>query len=188
MPLVEVFAREEDMPKIKAAELCHFLQDHFAVEPGVVQVMMSVDLAPEPVYLSIRAKGTPPRREKVADLLAGIGRYLDSKGLGRQILAAGGGVGGGGILVPLYMLFLRFRPRHAVALSNITVLGGAMANTGVNLLRRDENGRSLIDWNIIVMMEPATIGGTIVGSFLSKYLADFVLMVRNSVVSAFDGS
>ncbi|CAK9110791.1 unnamed protein product [Durusdinium trenchii] len=85
MPLVEVFAREEDMPKIKAAELCHFLQDHFAVEPGVVQVMMSVvkDLAPEPVYLSIRAKGTPPRREKVADLLAGIGRYLDSKGLGR---------------------------------------------------------------------------------------------------------
>ncbi|CAK9086637.1 Sulfite exporter TauE/SafE family protein 1 [Durusdinium trenchii] len=101
-----------------------------------------------------------------------------------QILAAGGGVGGGGILVPLYMLFLRFRPRHAVALSNITVLGGAMANTGVNLLRRDENGRSLIDWNIIVMMEPATIGGTIVGSFLSKYLADFVLMVFLAVVLA----
>ena len=73
------------MPKIQAAELCHFLQEHFGVEPGVVQVMMSVvkDLAPEPVYLSLRAKGTPPRREKVNELLAGIGKYLESKGLSR---------------------------------------------------------------------------------------------------------
>eukprot|EP00435_Cladocopium_sp_Y103_P075187 s6_g54.t2 len=92
------------------------------------------------------------------------------------VVAAGGGIGGGGILVSLYMLFLNFRPRHAVALSNFTILGGALANTLVNLLRRDENGQSMIDWNIIVMMEPATIAGTIVGSFLSKYLADFVLM------------
>lgn len=93
------------------------------------------------------------------------------------VVAAGGGIGGGGILVSLYMLFLNFRPRHAVALSNFTILGGALANTLVNLLQRDENGQSMIDWNIIVMMEPATIAGTIVGSFLSKYLADFVLMV-----------
>eukprot|EP00434_Breviolum_minutum_P031624 symbB.v1.2.027960.t1/scaffold2908.1/size67487/3 len=85
MPLVEIFAKEADMPKIQAAELCHFLQEHFGVEPGVVQVMMSVvkDLAPEPVYLSLRAKGTPPRREKVNELLAGIGKYLESKGLSR---------------------------------------------------------------------------------------------------------
>ncbi|CAK9110736.1 unnamed protein product [Durusdinium trenchii] len=99
MPLVEVFAREEDMPKIKAAELCHFLQDHFAVEPGVgshegtectTETTNTTSGETEGsairirhVYLSIRAKGTPPRREKVADLLAGIGRYLDSKGLGR---------------------------------------------------------------------------------------------------------
>lgn len=98
------------------------------------------------------------------------------------MVAAGGGVGGGGILVPLYMLFLGFRPRHAVALSNFTILGGALANTMVNVLRRDESGQSIIDWNIIVMMEPATIAGTIVGSFLSKYLADFVLMVFLIVV------
>eukprot|EP00439_Symbiodinium_sp_Y106_P074950 s408_g14.t1 len=83
MPLVEVFAKEEMLPKIPAAEFCHFLQEHFKVEPGIVQVMMTAvkDLAPEPVYISVRAKGTPPRREKVNELLAGIGRWLTGKGL-----------------------------------------------------------------------------------------------------------
>jgi len=94
-----------------------------------------------------------------------------------MVVAAGGGIGGGGILVPLYMLFLQFRPKHAVALSNLTILGGALANTMLNVPRKDINGRSLIDWDIIVMMEPSTIGGTVIGSFASKYLSDFVLMV-----------
>lgn len=94
-----------------------------------------------------------------------------------MMVAAGGGIGGGGILVPLYMIFLQFRPKHAVALSNFTILGGALANTMINAPRTDSAGRSLIDWDIIVMMEPSTIGGTVVGSFASKYLSDFVLMV-----------
>eukprot|EP00435_Cladocopium_sp_Y103_P010203 s4534_g2.t1 len=38
MPLVEFFAREADMPKIQAAELCHFLQERSILksklEPG----------------------------------------------------------------------------------------------------------------------------------------------------------
>ncbi|CAE7555265.1 unnamed protein product [Symbiodinium pilosum] len=92
------------------------------------------------------------------------------------IVAASGGIGGGGILVPLYMIFLRFRPKHAVALSNFTILGGAFANTALNAPKLDENGRALINWDIIVMMEPATLAGTVLGSFASKYLADFVLM------------
>jgi len=99
-----------------------------------------------------------------------------------MIVAAGGGIGGGGILVPLYILFLQFRPKHAVALSNFTILGGALANTMLNVPRKDDNGRSLIDWDIIVMMEPSTIGGTVIGSFASKYLSDFVLMVSLATV------
>jgi uncharacterized membrane protein YfcA len=40
------------------------------------------------------------------------------------VLAAGGGIGGGGILVPIYILILRFPVKHAVSLSNVTVFGG----------------------------------------------------------------
>jgi hypothetical protein len=93
------------------------------------------------------------------------------------VIAAGGGIGGGGILVPLYMIFLKFRPKHAIALSNFTILGGSIANTIMNVRKTDDSGASLIDWDIIVMMEPSTIAGAVLGSFLSKYLPDFVLAV-----------
>jgi len=42
----------------------------------------------------------------------------------------------------------------------------------LNAPKTDENGRALINWDIIVMMEPATLAGTVLGSFASKYLAD----------------
>ena len=44
------------------------------------------------------------------------------------ILAAGGGIGGGGMLVPIYILVMGFLPKHAIPLSNVTVFGGAVAN------------------------------------------------------------
>jgi len=93
------------------------------------------------------------------------------------IIAAGGGIGGGGILVPLYMILLKFRPKHAIALSNFTILGGSIANTYFNVQKKQPDGRGLIDWDIIVMMEPSTIAGAVLGSFASKYLPDFVLTI-----------
>lgn len=52
------------------------------------------------------------------------------------ILASGGGIGGGGMLVPIYILVLGFLPKHAIPLSNVTVFGGAIANTWSNVRKR----------------------------------------------------
>eukprot|EP00406_Dinophysis_acuminata_P005989 CAMPEP_0179219586 /NCGR_PEP_ID=MMETSP0797-20121207/5117_1 /TAXON_ID=47934 /ORGANISM="Dinophysis acuminata, Strain DAEP01" /LENGTH=405 /DNA_ID=CAMNT_0020926073 /DNA_START=17 /DNA_END=1234 /DNA_ORIENTATION=- len=93
------------------------------------------------------------------------------------VIAAGGGIGGGGILVPVFMVFLRFRPKHAVALSNFTILGGSVATTAFNMQSPDPSGGSPIDWDVVVMMEPSTIAGAIVGSFVAKCLPDVVLSV-----------
>lgn len=98
------------------------------------------------------------------------------------IIAAGGGIGGGGILVPLYMILLKFRPKHAIALSNFTIFGGSIANTLFNVQKSGPSGRPLIDWDIIVIMEPSTIAGAVMGSFASKYLPDFVLTVALVIV------
>jgi len=98
------------------------------------------------------------------------------------LIASGGGIGGGGILVPLFMIFLKFRPKHAIALSNFATLGGAIANTVFNLQKTDEFGVSLIDWDIIVMMEPSTIAGAVIGSFASKFLPDILLTVSLTIV------
>lgn len=68
---------------------------------------------------------------------------------------AGGGIGGGGILVPIYILVMDFSPKHAIPLSNITVFGGAVANTILNMTKRHPLAdRPLVDWDLILVMEP----------------------------------
>lgn len=85
------------------------------------------------------------------------------------MIAAAGGIGGGGILVPLYILVLGFDPKHAIPLSNITIFGGAITNTVLNLSKRHPDAdRPLVDWDLILVMEPLTIGGALVGSFINK--------------------
>lgn len=104
------------------------------------------------------------------------------------LVAAGGGIGGGGIIVPLYMLILKFRPKHAIPLSNITIMGGAIANALFNCPKRHPNAnRPVIDWDLILVMEPTTIAGAVVGSFLSKFLPDIVLTVMLCILLALMG-
>ncbi|CAK8996477.1 unnamed protein product [Durusdinium trenchii] len=70
-----------------------------------------------------------------------------------------------------------FKPKHAIALSNFTILGGAIANTLANARRKHPQRPSepLIDWDLILAMEPLTIFGAVFGSLLSKILPNFVL-------------
>jgi uncharacterized membrane protein YfcA len=94
------------------------------------------------------------------------------------LLAAGGGIGGGGILVPIYCLVLDFSPKHAIPLSNITVLGGALANTILNASKRHPTAdRPLIDWDMILVMEPLTIAGALMGALINKVLPELLLTV-----------
>lgn len=92
------------------------------------------------------------------------------------MIAAGGGIGGGGILVPIYILVMGFSPKHAIPLSNITVFGGALANTFLNAKKRHPHAdRPLVDWDLILVMEPLTIAGALMGAFLNKVLPEELL-------------
>ena len=105
------------------------------------------------------------------------------------IIAAGGGIGGGGVLVPIYIIVFHFHPKHAIPLSNITILGGAIANTLLNSRKRHpiRTNRLAIDWDIIVMMEPSTIAGAVLGSVVSKALPSIILTTLLVIVLAFMG-
>ena len=84
-------------------------------------------------------------------------------------LAAGGGMGGGGILVPLFLIVLRAPTREAVALSNVTIMAGSLAAFLVNARRRHPTlNRPLIDWDVMLLMEPTTIVGAVVGGYLNR--------------------
>eukprot|EP00936_MAST-01D_sp_MAST-1D-sp1_P002555 g2555.t1 len=104
-----------------------------------------------------------------------IGLFLAIIGL---MIAAGGGIGGGGVLVPLYILVLRFSSKYAIPLSNITIFGGSIVNTLLNMGKRHPLAdRPMVDWDLILVMEPLTIGGALVGSFLNKLLPEWLLNV-----------
>mmetsp|Transcript_14885 Transcript_14885/g.31834 ORF Transcript_14885/g.31834 Transcript_14885/m.31834 type:complete len:541 (-) Transcript_14885:413-2035(-) len=102
-----------------------------------------------------------------------VGFFLAICGL---MLAAGGGIGGGGILVPIYILVMGFSPKHGIPLSNVTVFGGAIANMILNAQKRHPIAdRPLIDWDLILVMEPLTIAGALIGAFLNKILHEQLL-------------
>eukprot|EP00574_Skeletonema_japonicum_P003867 CAMPEP_0201723484 /NCGR_PEP_ID=MMETSP0593-20130828/7533_1 /ASSEMBLY_ACC=CAM_ASM_000672 /TAXON_ID=267983 /ORGANISM="Skeletonema japonicum, Strain CCMP2506" /LENGTH=559 /DNA_ID=CAMNT_0048214605 /DNA_START=62 /DNA_END=1741 /DNA_ORIENTATION=- len=112
-----------------------------------------------------------------------IGFFLAALGL---ILAAGGGIGGGGILVPIYILVLGFMPKHAIPLSNVTVFGGAVANTIRNVRQRHPHAdRPLIDWDLILVMEPSTLAGALIGANLNKVLSETVIAVMLVILLTF---
>lgn len=102
------------------------------------------------------------------------------------MVAAGGGIGGGGILVPIYILVMGFAPKNAIPLSNITVFGGAVANTWLNASKRHPLAdRPLVDWDLILIMEPLTIAGALMGAFLNKLLREEILVVMLVLLLSF---
>jgi uncharacterized membrane protein YfcA len=102
------------------------------------------------------------------------------------LVAAGGGIGGGGILVPIYILVMGFTPKHAIPLSNITVFGGAIANVFLNAKKRHPLAdRPLVDWDLILVMEPLTISGALIGAFLNKVLPETFLVTMLVVLLSF---
>ncbi len=72
-------------------------------------------------------------------------------------------------------MVLQFPTANASALSNVTIFGGSIANLMFNFSKKTDKGDALIDWNIILMMEPSTILGAVIGTLINKLVPVFVL-------------
>ncbi|KAJ1434000.1 sulfite exporter TauE/SafE-domain-containing protein [Ochromonadaceae sp. CCMP2298] len=102
------------------------------------------------------------------------------------LIAASGGIGGGGILVPLLILVFGFSPKHAIPLSNFTIVGSSITNMLMNIPKRHPDAdRPLVDWDLILVMEPLTMAGAIVGAFTSKVLPDWILVISLVILLAY---
>lgn len=89
-----------------------------------------------------------------------VGTLLVGLGL---MIAASGGVGGGGILVPLLIIVYGFHPKYAIPLSNFTILGSSITNMVLNVPKRHPDAdRPLVDWDLIMVMEPLTMAGAVI--------------------------
>ncbi|KAE8892768.1 hypothetical protein PF005_g3808 [Phytophthora fragariae] len=100
-------------------------------------------------------------------------------------VSSAGGIGGGVILVPAMVLIMGFDIKRATPISNFAILGGAVANTWFNMLKRHPTAnRPLIDPELALGMIPVVIGGTVLGAVINKLIPSYIVSVLFVVVLA----
>jgi uncharacterized membrane protein YfcA len=102
------------------------------------------------------------------------------------MLAAGGGLGGGGIFVPLFILVVRLSPYDAVPLSQATILGGSVVN--IIMYARQPHptipGRPMIDFSAVLLLQPLMLAGTIVGVMLNVVFPSWLIVATLAITLA----
>jgi hypothetical protein len=112
--------------------------------------------------------------------LVGPAQLLISTGLVLVLgsLAAGAGIGGGGLFVPIYMVLLGAGPKGAVPLSKATILGGAVGNfISIGPSRHPKAKRPMIDYESSAFMQSGELLGVVFGVLLNNLLPAIVIVV-----------
>lgn len=104
-------------------------------------------------------------------------------------LANIGGIGGGGLIIPLAIGCWGFKTSEAVSLSNSTVfLGSLIRFFGFSIRQKHPNSsqeRTIIDYNVASIMIPAVLLGSFSGLYLSALLPEAVTMILMTVLLLF---
>eukprot|EP01038_Epipyxis_sp_PR26KG_P008021 gene8021-10870_t len=99
-------------------------------------------------------------------------------------IAAAGGIGGGGLNVPILLIIMKYSYHDAVILSLCTVLGNYIAQTSINWNKRHPKykNRPLIYWDGVLVVLPAQLGGSNVGVIISQIFPESILLVLAMIV------
>merc|ERR1719297_409414 len=103
------------------------------------------------------------------------------------MIAAGGGLGGGGVFVPIYILILGYPPKYAAALSQATIFGGSIVNLIMNLSKTHPTRahRPLTDFSTLLIFEPMLLVGTIIGVLLNVMFPDILILILLAMVLSY---
>jgi len=98
-------------------------------------------------------------------------------------LAAGGGIGGGGIFIPLLILVGGFEPEDAIPLSTVLIGGASVANY-LQMCRRKIPGRNkeLINYELTMLLQPLSLCGTVIGVILNTIFPNWLLLLLLTIV------
>eukprot|EP01028_Stygiella_incarcerata_P003737 TRINITY_DN1779_c1_g1_i1.p1 TRINITY_DN1779_c1_g1~~TRINITY_DN1779_c1_g1_i1.p1 ORF type:complete len:547 (+),score=126.46 TRINITY_DN1779_c1_g1_i1:85-1725(+) len=99
-------------------------------------------------------------------------------------LSAAGGLGGGGLFVPLIMIIGGFTTAEAIPLSKATAFGTAIANFIVfgQQKNRIRGSQPLIDYGSAAVLEPAVLLGAVVGVYLNIISPPWLIILLLGIV------
>ncbi|KAA3458007.1 Transmembrane protein TauE like protein [Gossypium australe] len=89
-----------------------------------------------------------------------------------------GGVGGGGIFVPMLSLIVGFDPKSATAISKCMIMGAATSTVYYNLkLRHPTLDMPIIDYDLALLIQPMLMLGISIGVAFNVIFADWMVTV-----------
>ncbi|XP_050213413.1 sulfite exporter TauE/SafE family protein 3-like [Mercurialis annua] len=89
-----------------------------------------------------------------------------------------GGVGGGGIFVPMLSLIIGFDPKSATAISKCMIMGAAGSTVYYNLkLRHPTLDMPIIDYDLTLLIQPMLMLGISIGVAFNVIFADWMVTV-----------
>ncbi|KAK6773457.1 hypothetical protein RDI58_028695 [Solanum bulbocastanum] len=89
-----------------------------------------------------------------------------------------GGVGGGGIFVPMLTLIIGFDPKSSTAISKCMITGAAGATVYYNLkLRHPILDLPIIDYDLALLLQPMLLLGISIGVVLNILFAEWMVIV-----------
>ncbi|KAM7276105.1 hypothetical protein ACFE04_017971 [Oxalis oulophora] len=89
-----------------------------------------------------------------------------------------GGVGGGGIFVPMLTLIIGFDPKSATAISKCMIMGAAVSTVYYNLkLRHPTIDMPIIDYDLALLIQPMLMLGISIGVAFNVIFADWMVTV-----------
>ncbi|XP_075479102.1 sulfite exporter TauE/SafE family protein 3-like [Primulina tabacum] len=92
-------------------------------------------------------------------------------------LGSVGGVGGGGIFVPMLILVIGFDPKSSTAVSKCMITGSALASVYYNLkLRHPTLDLPIIDYNLALLFQPMLVLGISIGVFFNVIFAEWMVI------------
>ncbi|EFJ18746.1 hypothetical protein SELMODRAFT_55219, partial [Selaginella moellendorffii] len=102
-------------------------------------------------------------------------------------VSSAGGIGGGGLYVPLFNLLLRFNTRTAAVLSNFMIFGGMIANMMWSAFQRDpfDDERPLIDFDAALLMQPNMLLGISLGVLCNLMFPGWLITLLLTITLAF---
>lgn len=92
--------------------------------------------------------------------------------------AAGGGIGGGGLYVPLLIMVIGLETKEAVPISQGCIVGAAIAHFILNVPKRHPYiDQPLMDYAALLVLEPMLLAGSIFGVMVNGMLPSVVILL-----------
>ena len=98
-------------------------------------------------------------------------------------LANVGGIGGGGLIIPIIMALFGFTTKEAIAISGFTIFTGSVARFFYSWNQRHpEKDATMIDYGIVIVMMPLVLVGSFVGVLINIILPPVFLSTILTVI------